>query len=122
AGRGRVRRAEDAMGEVVRAVRRRDVVADHPALAGGRGPRRAHAAGDDLWRAPSAATIPGRGEADAEGGAALGIEVIGQTELGRGAGGRLVDREAGDEVIDAARDPVDRDAGDRGPRRAGCVE
>lgn len=54
---GCVRSAEDAVGQVIRAVGGRDIVTNHAALAGRRGPSRAHSTRDRLGRAPVAARI-----------------------------------------------------------------
>ena len=97
-----------------RVERGRDVVADHRALRGGRDVGQRHRPGQLGRRAPVRAAV-GRGdEADVElagrrraGG--VRVVVVGQRQVrARSRGGRI-DGQAGDEVVDAAADGVDRD-------------
>src|SRR5207247_4311725 len=97
-----------------------DVVADHVPLGRVGQPGERHRAGELRGRAPARPAVGGgRGphvELAGRGGAASDrIVVVGQREVRRAAGGGLVHRQAGDEVVDPAADRIERDARQLGP-------
>lgn len=79
-GRGRGG-CEDAMRQIIRTIRRGDIVSHHAALACIRYPGSGHPTGDGLCRTPGAPPVRRGNEANAQLRAARWEEVIGQTQL-----------------------------------------
>src|SRR5262249_22678662 len=96
-----------------------DVIAHHRPLVGARQPVEGHRSRKSQRRGPAGAPVRRGDVADVQlavGRAArVRVVVVGEAQMGARTGRRRIDPEAGDEVIDAARHRVDRDARRRRP-------
>jgi hypothetical protein len=117
-----IRLGEDRIRQPVRAERGRHVVADHPALRCIREQAHRHRPAELLSSTPRRAAVRRRDVADVEGAGRLRAAdvrvVVADCDVDVGARRVPVDGDTRDEVVDRARDRVDRDALHRRPGRA----
>lgn len=103
------------MRQIIRAIRTRDVVADHATLAGRRYPprwERIRSAKEGRWGAPRGARVGRREKANLQRGAARCIKVIRDAKLGRTARSGLIHRQSWDHMLDTAARPINRHTSD----------